>query len=181
MKLGKILLYPHTFLKLKLNKVKFHYKVFGNGFYIYNAGKIILGERVSLYSYPNGSCHRTALSTYFPEAIIEVGNNCNINGTVIHSNKRVSIGNNCMFGPGTIICDNDSHRISADPVERRNKAVSLPIIIKDNVWIGMNCIIMKGVTIGDNSIIAAGSLVVKDVDPNCLYGGNPAKLIKKLT
>jgi acetyltransferase-like isoleucine patch superfamily enzyme len=40
---------------------------------------------------------------------------------------------------------------------------------------------MKGVTIGDNSIIAAGSLVVKDVDPNCLYGGNPAKLIKKLT
>ena len=50
----------------------------------------------------------------------------------------------------------------------------------DNVWIGMDATILKGVTIGENSIVAAGSLVTKDVEPNTIVGGNPAKTIKKL-
>ena len=47
------------------------------------------------------------------------------------------------------------------------------------VWIGSGDIILPGVNIGDNSVIAAGSVVTKDVPENCLYGGNPAKFIKK--
>ena len=180
MKVFKFPMYVLTIIKLTVNRVQFKYKVLGNGFYINNKGTIILGNSVYLHSYPDGFSYRTSLSTYFPDAIISIGNNCSLNGTNIHCNEKVVIGNNCLLGPGTIICDNDSHRISADPVERRKKAVSIPIIIEDNVWIGMNCIIMKGVTIGENSIIAAGSLVVKDVEPDSLYGGNPAKLIKKL-
>jgi acetyltransferase-like isoleucine patch superfamily enzyme len=173
--------YIYTSVKLRANRVKFHYRVLGNSFYIHNEGSISLGEKVSLHSYPNGTSYRTALTTYFPEAVIEIGNNCNINGTVIHCNQLVKIGNNCMFGPGTVICDNDSHRISKDPVERRKKAVSIPIIFKDNVWIGMNCLILKGVTIGENSIVAAGSVVVNDVPPNSIAGGNPARVLKEIT
>jgi acetyltransferase-like isoleucine patch superfamily enzyme len=172
--------YLYTLLKLKLNGVKFHYRVLGNSFYINNQGRIILGDKVTLQSYPNGSSFRTSLSTYFPEAVIEIGNNCNINGTVIHSNQLVKIGNNCMFGPGTVITDNDSHRVSTDPYERRKKAVSSPVNLEDNVWIGINCIILKGVTIGKNSIVAAGSVVVKEVPPNTLVGGNPARILKQL-
>ncbi|MDO8610502.1 MAG: DapH/DapD/GlmU-related protein [bacterium] len=52
--------------------------------------------------------------------------------------------------------------------------------IGKNVWITTRCTILPGVTIGDNSIIAAGSVVTKDIPPNCLAGGNPAKIIKKL-
>ena len=46
------------------------------------------------------------------------------------------------------------------------------------MWIGRNSIISKGVTIGENSIVAAGSVVTKDVPPNCIVGGNPAKVVK---
>lgn len=85
-----------------------------------------------------------------------------------------------MFGPGTVICDNDSHKVSKDPLLRRTKPVSKPIVIEENVWVGMNCIIMKGVTIGKNAIVAAGSVVVKDIEANNVVGGNPAKCIKVL-
>lgn len=52
------------------------------------------------------------------------------------------------------------------------------IVINDDVWIGINCTIMSGVTIGKGAIIAAGSVVTKDVDEYSIVGGNPAKLIK---
>jgi acetyltransferase-like isoleucine patch superfamily enzyme len=180
MKIYRLPRYLYTVAKLKLNNVQFKYKVLGNSFYINNKGTIILGYSVYLHSYPDGFSNRTALSTYYPEAFISIGNRCALNGAIIHCNEKVIIGSNCMIGPGTIICDNNSHRVSKDFSERIKKAESSPIIIKDNVWIGMNCLIMKGVTIGENSIIAAGSLVVKDVPDNCLYGGHPARLIKVL-
>jgi acetyltransferase-like isoleucine patch superfamily enzyme len=173
--------YIYTIIKLVIHGVKFNYKVLGNSFYINNKGQINLGSSVYLTSFPNGTIYRTALSTYYPEALLTIGNNCNINGTVIHCNEKVTIGNFCMFGPGTVICDNDSHRIVLNREIRNSKALSKPIVIKDNVWIGMNCLIMKGVTIGANSIVAAGSIVTKDIPNNCLFGGNPAKLIKELT
>ena len=55
-----------------------------------------------------------------------------------------------------------------------------PIHLGKKVWIGSGAIVLPGVTIGDNSVIAAGSVVTKDVPENSVYGGNPAKLIKKI-
>lgn len=55
-----------------------------------------------------------------------------------------------------------------------------PVIIEDHVFIGARSIITKGVTIGEKSIIAAGSVVVSDIPSNCIAGGNPCKIIKKL-
>lgn len=167
-------------IKLRLNNVASQARVSGNNFYIFNKGKIIIGNNVSLNSFPNGSIYRTALSTYFRDSVITIGNGSKLNGLIIHCNERVSIGNNCMFGPGTVICDNDSHNVVIDYLKRNRLPVSRPIVIKENVWIGMSCIILKGVCIGENSIIAAGSLVTKDVPSNCLYGGHPARFIKNL-
>jgi acetyltransferase-like isoleucine patch superfamily enzyme len=59
-------------------------------------------------------------------------------------------------------------------------ASSKPIIIEDDVFIGTNCIIGKGITIGARSVIAAGSVVVKNVPADEIWGGNPAKFIKKI-
>lgn len=53
-----------------------------------------------------------------------------------------------------------------------------PIVVKDDVWIGMDSLILSGVTIGQGAIVAAGSVVVKDVPPYAIVGGNPAKVIK---
>lgn len=181
MKIKHLSSFIYTYFKLKLNGVEAQLKVLANSIYINNKGRIVIGNKVSLKSYPDGTVYRTALSTYFPEAKIIIGNNCKLNGTVIHCNEYIEIGDNSMFGPGTVICDNDSHRVVIDHAKRNTKPISKPIIIKENVWIGMNCIIMKGVTIGKNSIVAAGSVVTKSVPDNCLYGGNPAKLIKELS
>ena len=57
--------------------------------------------------------------------------------------------------------------------------MSAPIIIKDNVWIGMSAIILKGVTVGEGAIVAAGSVVTKDVPPHTIVAGVPARVIKK--
>lgn len=180
MKLFRLPQYLYTICKLTFHRVQFDFKVLGNNFYIKNKGTIILGHSVQLHSYPDGSCHRTALSTYFSDATILIGDKCALNGTIIHCNEKILIGNNCRFGPGVIICDNNSHRISKEITERDKKAESEPITIENNVWIGMNTLVMKGVSIGENSIVAAGSLVLKDIPPNCLYGGHPAQLIKTL-
>jgi acetyltransferase-like isoleucine patch superfamily enzyme len=55
-----------------------------------------------------------------------------------------------------------------------------PVIIRDNVWIGMNAVILKGVTIGENSVVAAGAVVTKSVPENVVVAGNPAIIVKQL-
>lgn len=83
-----------------------------------------------------------------------------------------------MIGPNTIIMDHDGH-VAWPPSERWVKAAPIAeIIIENDVWIGMNCTILKGVKIGSGSIVAAGSVVISDIESNCLYAGNPAKKIK---
>ncbi|MBN2440485.1 MAG: acyltransferase [Spirochaetales bacterium] len=169
-----------TFLKLKFYHVHVTSNVRGKKAYIYNKGTINLGSKVHLNSFPNGECFRTGLQTLFSDAVITIGNDCILNGTMVYANEKVIIKDNCLFGPGTVICDNDSHRISIDPVIRRQKPKSSPVIIEKNVWIGRKSLILKGVTIGENSIVAAHSVVTKDVPPNTLVAGNPAKIIMEI-
>ncbi len=88
--------------------------------------------------------------------------------------KSIEIGNNVCISENVQIRDSDNHTIKG-----KENDVTKPIIIKDNVWIGMGAIILKGVTIGEGAIIAAGAVVNKDVPPHCLVGGVPAKVIKE--
>jgi acetyltransferase-like isoleucine patch superfamily enzyme len=168
-------------LQLRRHHVIYGKKLRGNPCLITNRGRIELGVGVYLNSYPDGEPFRTGLFAYLPLSKIRIGNYCSLNGTLIYSRKEVIVGNECMFGPGVVILDNDSHNTSIDPkIRKRGKINEGPIIIGENVWIGMRSIIMKGVTIGDNSIVAAGSVVTKDVPSNQLFGGNPAVFIKEL-
>lgn len=168
-------------LKLKAYGVKYGNRIKGNRVVVKNIGQIIIGNNVSLKSFPDGEPYRTGLQTHCEDAVIRIGDNCNLNGTMIHCRTKVTIGRFCMFGPGTKIVDNDSHRISIDVIERRKTPNSAPIIIGDNVWVGMNALILKGVEIGENAIVAAYSVVTKNVPENTLVAGNPAKILKTLT
>ena len=70
--------------------------------------------------------------------------------------------------------------INHDFNERHTKYTYGKVTIKKNAWIGMNVTICPGVTIGENPVVAAGAVVTKDVAPNTIVGGNPAKFIKSI-
>ncbi|TKT87649.1 acyltransferase [Dyadobacter frigoris] len=125
---------------------------------------------------------------------ITIGNRCFIGeGSRIWSGNKISIGNDVLISHNVNIIDTNSHEM--DHIERAEGFVHLinvgypkgpvnintaPIIIGNNVWINFNSIILKGVNIGDGAIIAAGSLVTKDVPAFTVVGGNPARVIKNL-
>jgi acetyltransferase-like isoleucine patch superfamily enzyme len=111
----------------------------------------------------------------FDNACIELGNNVCINSnTTILATTIVKVGNDTIISWDVEIIDTDFHRISRD-----GATVSAPISIGSNVFVGNRAIIMKGVTIGDGAVIAAGAIVTRDVPPNSLVGGIPARVIKE--
>ena len=117
------------------------------------------------------------------DAHVIIGNNVGMSSTVIRACKRIEIGNHVKIGANCILIDTDSH--SKNYLVRRGQYTdwgeSSPIIIEDDVFIGANCIVLKGVTIGARSIIAAGSIVTKNIPPDSIAGGNLAKVIGSLS
>lgn len=97
-------------------------------------------------------------------------------GCYLNCTNYIKIGCGVIVGPYTIIMDGDGHVVEGDNYIGENRK---PIIIEDNVWIGTRSVILKGVTIGKGSVIAAGSVVTKDVPANCLAGGVPARILKE--
>jgi acetyltransferase-like isoleucine patch superfamily enzyme len=105
--------------------------------------------------------------------------------------SSIVIGNNVLISSGVTITDHNSHSLiysqrRDDVLDWRNNkkdwsnVVIKPVIISDKVWIGFNSIILKGVTIGEGAIVAAGSVVTKDVSAWTIVGGNPAKIIREI-
>ena len=90
---------------------------------------------------------------------------------------EIRIGDNCLIGPDVGIYT-AGHRL--EPEGRVLDGYGIPIVIGNDVWIGGHSTILPGVTIGDGAVIAAGSVVAKDVAPRTLVGGNPAKAIKSI-
>lgn len=101
-------------------------------------------------------------------------------GCMLIANDIIEIGENSTLAYGVTILT------SADPNGPYNKLSDLypptkaPVIIKDNCWIGARSIILPGITIGECSIVAAGSVVTKDVPPNSLVAGVPAVIKREL-
>lgn len=89
----------------------------------------------------------------------------------------LDIGDDVMIGPNVSIITS-GHPV--EPSERRALVVAKPIAIERNVWIGAGAIIIGGVRVGENSVVAAGSVVTRDVPPNTLVGGNPARVIRSI-
>lgn len=113
---------------------------------------------------------------------IEIGNNCSINPyTVLYGHGGLKIGNNVLIaGHCLIIPANHKFDKLAIPINAQGESRK-GIIIEDNVWIGSGCQILDGVIIRTGAIIAAGAVVNKNVEKNCIVGGIPAKLIKVRT
>ncbi len=91
---------------------------------------------------------------------------------------RIEIGDDVQFGPNVQLLT-PTHPTDAD-LRRDKWEAALPITIEDNAWIGGGAIVLPGVVIGENAIVGAGAVVTKDIPPNTLAVGNPARVIRTL-
>lgn len=109
---------------------------------------------------------------------IQVGKNVFINGGCHFQDQGgITLGDDCLIGHNVVFATLN-HFI--EPSERASLRPA-PIVLGKNVWVGSSSTILQGVTIGDNAIIAAGSVVTKDVPANAIVGGVPARLIRYIT
>ena len=109
-----------------------------------------------------------------PGAKLSIGDHSALNsGAQIFCGESVTIGNFSGLGLNGLLTDSDMHDIEG-------QKSSAPVVIEDYVWIGANVTILKGVTIHSGAMVAAGSVVTKDVPPGMLVAGNPAKPIREI-
>ncbi len=113
--------------------------------------------------------------------LLKIGDNLKISRNVeIDYSGGIVVGNDVWISQNVII-ETHEHIIDIDLNKNKWKIETSLLEIEDNVWIGANVIILpKCCKIGKNSVIAAGAIVTKDVPENCIFAGNPAKIIKKL-
>ena len=166
------------FIVIKL----FHFKYFKFNFISFvspfstidlqDKGTIIFGKKCSILR-NNTIGVRKEGSIVFKKGVF-INNNCHI---VAH--RKIVIGENVCIGPNTVIIDHD-HFFGGNGVNKK-KFISNDIIIGDNVWIGANCVILKGVKIGNNSVVAAGSIVTKDIPNNSIFIQKRNELIKSIS
>lgn len=175
--LFKITVYPNTLLML------------GNNFSIEGNGTLEVGNDLGRFprgtnsSFRIGTNSKIILNGNFlllsghqihidDNATLELGSGYINHDSKVICKEYISIGHNTFIAEDVRIIDTDGHTLM-------NSIKTKPIIIGDNVWIGMRSTVLKGVRIGNGSVVAAGSLVLNDVPERCLVGGVPAKLLKE--
>ena len=115
--------------------------------------------------------------------MVAIGSNTSISSyTTIFGTHGVTIGENCWISSSVGI--SSYNHIMNSSNRHRDKYLDYkyckPVVIGDNVWIAMNVTILPGCVVGNNSIIGAGSVVNKNIPPNEIWVGNPARFIKRI-
>lgn len=109
---------------------------------------------------------------------IRVGRNVFINqNCTVYDLGGVDIGDDVLIGPNVSLITS-GHPL--EPSRRSSGVVAAPIVIERNVWIAAGATVIGGVTVGENAVVAAGSVVTRDVPPSTLVGGNPARVIRSI-
>ncbi len=138
---------------------------------------ITLGKGVTLTSSKRTNpllSEPVILSALTPQSEISIGDYAGLSGVRIVARKKVSIGSHTVVGPGSVFYDSSVHHYDeatgwrGDGSYRANE-----ILVGERCYIGMRCIILKGVSIGDRCVVAAGTVVDRDIPAGHLAKGNP--------
>ena len=164
------MIYEYVSLILGIIKI-FMYKIFNFNRISFklipkmnNSFKIAIKRGSKLILDNNFRARNNVSFRIYNKGIVKIGKNCFLNdGCSINCQKSIKIGNDVIFGQNVLIFDHDH-----DYKNNMKNFIKDEIKIGNNVWIGANCIILKGVTIGDNAIIAAGTIVKRNVQSNNL-------------
>ena len=138
---------------------------------VVNQGRMTIGDHARLDS-TVATLELVSLST----GHLEIGNDVFINyGSSLVSSAHVKIGDGCLIGTHVMVMDCDFHRVEDKAWDTTGK----PIVLEDRAWLGNRSIVLKGVRIGHDAVVAAGSVVTKDVPPRTLVAGVPARLVRR--
>jgi acetyltransferase-like isoleucine patch superfamily enzyme len=142
-----------------------------------------LGDRVRVYTWTTFNVE--------PSGVVEVGDDSTLVGAVFMCTDSIKIGRRVIVSYNVTIADSDFHPIEAEarradamasapiaPVGQRPEIVCRPVVIEDDVWIGMGTFILKGVRIGRGARIGAGAVITKDVPDGAVMEGNPARQVE---
>jgi acetyltransferase-like isoleucine patch superfamily enzyme len=121
-----------------------------------------------------GINHPCAISTHNTTASLVIGEQCGFSGTAIGCALDIRIGNRVRCGANTIITDTDWH------TDDLRTSPNAPVVIEDDVWLGVNVTVLKGVRIGGGSVIGAGSVVATDIPAGVVAAGTPARVLRTL-
>jgi acetyltransferase-like isoleucine patch superfamily enzyme len=150
---------------------------------ILNMNNITIGDGTRIISGKRnfvGHYQKTSLQTG-QQGNITIGKKCGISNSVLISQSSITIEEQVYIGGGCCIYDNDFHSVDFDArVNNPTVIPSSPIHIGRGAFIGGHSIILKGVTIGEYAVIAAGSVVTKNVASGEIWGGVPAKKLKEI-
>jgi acetyltransferase-like isoleucine patch superfamily enzyme len=148
--------------------------------FIQGKGELIVGDGVTV----SGKIGIAFASRFSARPTLEIGDHTVIGHSCSFTvARRITVGRHCLLAAEVRVADSNGH--STDPASRlaglppRPEEIR-PVTIEDNVWIGTRAMIFPGVTIGEGSVVAAGSLVRRDVEPYTVVAGNPAVKVKDL-
>lgn len=147
-------------------------------------GRIELGDHITIVNdskYNRAGINHPTQLVAGRDAILKIGNNVGMSGASIYAESSIEIGDHVLLGANARIYDTDFH-----PIHFQDRVAGVPakteaVVIGEHVWLAANVTILKGVHIGARSVIATGSVVVSDIPEDCLAGGIPAKVIRKIT
>ncbi|WP_405611265.1 acyltransferase [Polaribacter sp. Asnod1-A03] len=175
-----------NYLKFRIFDIKFGKNSTVNGsLFLKGKGSTVIGDNViinsSYFKNPIGGQTFTSIVVAH-KAKLKIGNNVGMSNCAIFCSEEIVIEDFVFIGGNCKIYDTDFHSIY---IEDRKKIPETGIkkekvLIKEGAFIGASSIILKGVEIGEKSVIAAGSVISKNIPDNEIWGGNPAKFIKKI-
>lgn len=146
-------------------------------------GRVIIGDHCVLYC---STGQPNVFLTFAPDAVIEIGDWCRVNGAHMQAASSVRFGSNCRVADAHLV-DTDFH--SVDPDARRPSSLcdghgggpkGKPIVIGDDVWICGRAAVLKGVHIGEGAVVGYRAVVRRDVPARAVVIGNPAEVVKRL-
>ena len=144
--------------------------------------KVGLNSRIGYYPAPHFFSTYAHLEARTEKALIEIGDNTQINNgfTAIAERSSIVIGNNCLIGTQCEIYDSDFHALSKSARDSGHVSQCSSVVIEDDVFIGSNVRILKGVKIGFGAVIGNSSVVTRDVPPQSVASGAPAVFRRRL-
>jgi galactoside O-acetyltransferase len=148
--------------------------VIGSGLLVSGARNISIGS--------NFSCWRNCTLAAGDDGIIEIGNRVALNANVYINASlggRVAIGNDVLIAPNVVLRASDHVTTALDKPIREQGHRSGVIVVEDDVWLAANVTVVGGVCVGRGAVVAAGAVVTKNIDPNTVVGGVPARMIKR--